>query len=74
MLVPTRSLKKHDLYKDFLLNCTIRDDLKPVQFEDFDEDLQERVTILYFLQPELMERAAFAKKKIKQVPAVPNAE
>ena len=55
MIVPTKSLKSHDLYKDILQYCTFKDDLGNMKFDDFEDELNQDTTILYFIQPELLE-------------------
>jgi hypothetical protein len=61
MILPTDSLDKHDLYNCFLKDCTIREDLGFIKFKPFSRKLRISVTLLYLMQPEILERAAHMK-------------
>ena len=61
MIVPTISLKKHRLYNRYLKDCTLRYDLSDVEFTGLKNKFTTPVTLLYFVQPEVLERAAFMR-------------
>ena len=54
LMLPTESLWKSDLYNKYVKFTTVRRDLPLFAFDGYTEPLRTHITILYFVQPELL--------------------
>lgn len=64
LLIPTRSLDTHDLWQDVLKDCTVAEHYQRVKFDGYKDYLREGLSIIYMIQPEVLEKAVFAKKQV----------